>query len=393
MSVEGEVVAGFEAVKAVFAEQVAQVGAGGAAFAAVVDGRPVVDLWAGRAGKRPWRHETRCVLMSTTKGFGATAVARLIERGELDVEAPVARYWPEFAAAGKAEITVAQLLSHSAGLVTVPGYEDLLSPDGEGWDRTDEIVRRLAAAAPEWPPGSAHGYHGLTIGWLVGELVRRVAGVSVGTLIREEVAGPLKLELDLGTPPERQHLVAPLILPGDRAAVDADMDVADPELMARMFLTVDGRSILDTAPAFFGDPDCLQLELGGSNATGTARAVATLFGALANEGSCDGTRLLAPETVAAVTAEQRRGPDRMSGSEARWALGFALAVAPDADAPTPPAWGPHDESFGANGYGGQIGFADPVSRVGVGFVRSELLAIDTLGPSLVRALYDCLEAQ
>jgi CubicO group peptidase (beta-lactamase class C family) len=389
-SVEGDVAAGFESVRALFDEQVAQVGAGGAAFAAVVEGRLVVDLWAGRAGSEPWRRETRGVLMSTTKGVTATAVALLIDRGELDVEAPVARYWPEFAAGGKAEITVAQLLSHSAGLVTIPGYEDLLSPDGEGWDRTEEIVRRLESAVPEWEPGSTHGYHALTIGWLVGELVRRIAGRSVGALIREEIAGPLGLELDLGTPPERQHLVAPPILPGSQAATPDESGFADPELWTRAILAVDGRSILDTAPEFFTNPTVLALELSGSNATATARATATLFGTLANGGERDGVRLLSPETIAAASAERRRGPDRIFGTETRWALGFACRVAD----PAVPAswWGPYDESFGATGYGGQIAFADPVSRVGVGFVRSELVETGPLGGQLVHALYECLDA-
>jgi hypothetical protein len=212
--------------------------------------------------------------------------------------------------------------------------------------------------------------------------------VAVGTLIRTQITEPLGLELDLGTPAETQPLVAPLILPEGRAAIDTGQ-FPDPELWAQALFTVDGRSILDTAPEFFGNPAVIGIELGASNATATARAVATLFGALANGGEHHGVRLLSPETIATATAERRRGLDRITGGESRWALGFALRAF-DAKAPWT-WWGPHDAAFGANGYGGQIGFADPVSGVGVGFVRSEIDESNPLGPRLVRELYACLE--
>jgi CubicO group peptidase (beta-lactamase class C family) len=150
----GMAVSGFEPVAEALAASIAEVGEGGAAFAAVLDGQTVVDLWAGRAREQPWREDTRAVLMSATKGVVAVVLARLVERGELEVDAPVARYWPEFAAAGKDEVTVAHVLSHTAGLITVPGYEEFMTPEGGGWDRTDEIVRRLATATPRWEPGT-----------------------------------------------------------------------------------------------------------------------------------------------------------------------------------------------------------------------------------------------
>lgn len=386
-TVYGETAPGFDRVRESF-EQLGDLGAGGGAFAAFVDGHCVVDLWAGNAGLEPWRAETRGILMSTTKAVTATAVAKLIERGDLDPSERVAYYWPEFAAAGKEAITVEQVLTHSAGLLSVPGYEDLLHPDGTGWEKTDEIVRRLESASPEWEPGTMHAYHGLTIGWLIGELVRRITGASVGCLVSKDVIGPLGVDLDLGTPRERTQFVAPVVLPGNSAQLPVDPPLADPEMTARMLLTVDGRSVLDEAPGFFGDPDRLAIELPGSNATGTARAVATLFGALANGGSFNGGSLLKPETIALVSAERRRGIDPMWGNEQRWGLGFALNVP---DETTPITWGPHEESFGANGYGGQIGFADPVQGIGVGFLRSELNEMSPLGGDLVRAVYKCVD--
>jgi CubicO group peptidase (beta-lactamase class C family) len=358
--VGGHVAAGFEAVRETFAEGLREVGEGGAAFAAVLDGKLVVDVWGGRAGDKPWAAHTRAVLMSATKGVATIAVARLVDRGLLDVDAPAADYWPELAAAGKAQVTVAQVLCHSAGLVTIPGYTDFIGPAGDGWERTDEILRRLESASPEWPPGSASGYHGLTF------------------------------ELDLGTPVERQHLVAPVIVAGSRLtnAVE-DALLADPSsLFSKMVLSVEGHSVLDTADRVFADPGRLAIELPGSNATGTARALARLYGALAADGRSDGLELLPPAVIDTFAAQRMRGPSRLTGAEERWGLGFARpCAAPNGVAS---AWGPHDEAFGHAGLGGQIAFADPVSRVGIGVVRSHLSATSPLGSRLIDVFYGCL---
>ena len=166
MNVEGTVAAGFEPVKQYLEASEDQLLGGGCALAVMSDGKPVIDLWAGMAAPgRPWKRDTRGVLMSATKAAAATCLAVLADRGLLEPEEPVATYWPEFAAGGKEKITVAQLLDHSAGTITIPGYEDLLQWDGSGWDQIEEIERRLASAVPEWEPGSCHGYHGLTCGW------------------------------------------------------------------------------------------------------------------------------------------------------------------------------------------------------------------------------------
>jgi CubicO group peptidase (beta-lactamase class C family) len=386
--VKGVATPGFEPVADAFAASVSEVGEGGAAFAVVLDGRTVVDLWAGHAGKRAWAQDTRGVLMSTTKGVVAVVAAWLLERGLLDVEAPVARYWPEFAAGGKAEVTVAQVLSHSAGLFTVPGYEEFMKPEGGGWDRTEEILRRLEGATPRWAPGTAVGYHGITYGWLTGELVRRVTGRTTGALLREEIAEPLCLELDLGTPREPQQFVAPAVLPAADEPVAPELEqVMASRPWAEMILAVDGRNLTSEAEVFFRDPDILALELGGSNATATARALATLYGTLAAGGERDGVHLLSPETIALFTTERSAGADRVLQGPSRYGLGFALA-APDPGATS--TWGPHSEAFGHAGYGGQIAFADPVSRAGIGFVRSHLSLTSSLGPRLVDAFYGCL---
>jgi CubicO group peptidase (beta-lactamase class C family) len=330
--------------------------------------------------------------MSATKGIASIAIARVVEQGLIDVDAPVARYWPEFATAGKADITVAQLLAHSAGVITIPGYEELLTPQGAGWDKTDEILRRLEHTAPEWTPGTDHGYHALTWGWLVNELVLRVTGISIGTILRTEIAQPLGLELDLGTPAEHQHLVAPVILPGPGAvALSAEQEnmFAPDSLFSRALLTVDGASILSTADTFFADTERLAMELPSSNGTSTARSVATLYGALANGGQQRGVRVLDPATIDRFATEHLRGTDRVLLTDTRWALGFQRNIPSTSETPDH-AWGPHEETFGMVGYGGQMGFADPVRRLGVGMVRSQLSWDSLLGRRLVDTTYDCL---
>lgn len=384
--VSGKVAKGFEAVARVFAQQLGEVGDGGAAFAVMHEGDLVVDLWAGRAGIGPWQRDTRAVLMSTSKGVVAVAVARLVDRDLIDVNTPMAHYWPEFGANGKAEVTVAQVLSHSAGLISIPGYEEILGQNGEGWADTDEIVRRLAAAKPEWPPGTAHAYHGFTYGWLVGELVRRVTGVSVGTIIREEIAGPLDLELDLGTPPAKQSVVAPVTtaLPF-KSAIAAQL--ANPA-SSRMLLVIDGKAPVTDPDVFFNDSHHLAMELPACNATGTARAVATLYGVLAEDRHQQGRQLLSPSTIALFGSEHRRGLDRIGDMETAWGLGFQKPVSGQ-------NLGlllrlPHDDAFGHGGSGGQIGFADLRCRIGVGFVRSQIAADSSLGSTLVSTTYECL---
>lgn len=384
MTVDGVVAPGYEPVRQVFEDNIGAVGEGGAAFAAMHDGALVADLWTGSA--RPgeaWQSGTRGVLMSTTKGLAAVAFARLVERGLVDVEAPIREYWPEFATAGKQEATVAHLLSHTLGVLSVPGYQEFMTPEGDGWDRTDEILRRLTGAEPVWAPGTDVGYHALTWGWLVDELSRRVCGRTLGAILREEVAGPLGLELDLGTPPEARQRVAALI-PEVPAPLPPE---ADAELTGQAILAVGGRNLVDAADVFFTG-DRLGLELPACNATATARAVASVYGALAAGGRLAGVSILEPATIKLLATERIRGTDRVSGLPVRWALGVNRFIWPDGV----PLRLPADESFGTGGAGGQIGFADPPARLGFGFVRSHLAGASPLGPLLVDAVYRCLVA-
>src|SRR4051812_47832764 len=218
--VEGTVEAGFEGVRDAFAKNFEDHGEVGAAFALHVDAKLVVDLWGGMADpktNRPYTEDTLQLVFSTTKGATAMCANLLAERGLLDVDAPVAQYWPEFAQNGKENIPVRMLLNHQAGLYTVdkaPAYADTLK-----WD---PIIEALAAQKPLWEPGTQHGYHAVTYGWLVGEVVRRISGRSIGQFFQEEIAAPLGIEFWIGLPKEQHDRVAPLVaaeVPTDPAAI------------------------------------------------------------------------------------------------------------------------------------------------------------------------------
>jgi CubicO group peptidase (beta-lactamase class C family) len=387
--VEGKCEPGFEPVRDVFASNLGELGAGGAAFSVVRDGRTVVDLWAGASGHGRWSRDTRGVYMSATKGVTAAAFAHLMDVGLLDPDKRVAHYWPEFAKAGKEDSTVEQLMTHSIGLLDFPGYERIVSADGDGWAETDAILRQLEIGEPAWVPGTAHAYHGLTLGWLLGELVRRAAGKSLGAVVRDSIAAPLNLEMSLGTPAAAQTSVA-RILPAMPPATPADA-VGDPtnhSLLARMLLTVEGENLLTRADKFFNRADILALELGGSNATGSARALARMYGTLALGGILGDTRIVSAAAVADATAERRRGTDVVWGYETAWALGFARPNLAEPARSWVPA--PHGDAFGFPGWGGQIGFADVEAKTGFGFVRSHPSDESPLGRLLVTASYDAL---
>ncbi|MGZ4784781.1 MAG: serine hydrolase domain-containing protein, partial [Acidimicrobiales bacterium] len=206
--IQGYTARGFEGVRDAFAANFDNGSEVGAAFSAYHRGQKVVDLWGGVADQATgaaWQEDTMILVFSTTKGATALCANRLAERGELDVEAPVATYWPEFAAAGKEDMPVSYVLSHQAGLAWIDGTMTL--EEALSWD---PVVERLAAEAPKWEPGTATGYHAVTYGWLVGEVVKRISGKSLGTFFHDEVAGPLGADWYVGLPEELDHRVAPL---------------------------------------------------------------------------------------------------------------------------------------------------------------------------------------
>lgn len=405
MQVHGEVASGFETVRKAFEAGADDLGQGGGAFAAYVDGSKVVDLWAGQAGPdRPWERDTRGVIMSSTKGLAALCAHILYDRGRLDIEAPVATYWPGFAANGKAGITVRQCLNHTAGVVGVPGHERELGFDGSGWADYDAIAAWLEQAPPAWEPGTAHGYHAITFGWIVGELIRRIDGRTLGTFFREEVADPLGLTLRIGTPPNEHHLVARVTQsPAEerKAAADTLLENLPPETreaIANMFeatrdettspgqamVARDGTSVLDVLDTFLNSPAALEAEIGSSNGTSTARDLAHVYAVLACGGELDGVRLVSPGSIEVFAQRQTEGPDAVLGMPTTWAVGY---MANWGYPGTPKRFGPSDDAFGHAGAGGQIGFCDPERRISVGFVRSHLSMFPVFATSLIETLY------
>jgi CubicO group peptidase (beta-lactamase class C family) len=408
VDIGGSVAPGFEGVRESFARNFAEHGEVGAAFSLVVDGHTVVDLWGGVADVttgRAYDADTLQLVFSSTKGATALCANLLAQRGELDVDAPVAEYWPEFAAAGKEAIPVRWLLCHKAGLpfVEAPlGLDDALA-----WEPP---VAAAAAQAPMWEPGTTHGYHAVTYGWLVGEVVRRVTGRSLGTFFAQEVAEPLGLEFWIGLPEAQQARVAPLTNTGIRAARAAVGDAAGPgagrgggglvetieQLLGPGSLLVKALggtgSGCFTGEGVFNRPEVRAAELPAANGVTNARSLARMYAAMVGPveptpaGTSGGDRaLLDPQQRAAATTRQTEGADRVLMFDTAFGLGFM----------TSSPFSPYGSatSFGHAGAGGSVGFADPANGLGFGYVMNRMMANlsgDPRSRGLVEAVYDAI---
>lgn len=386
MTINGTVAPGFEPVRAAFAENFERHGDIGAAVAIYRDGRPVVDLWGGSADPetgRPWERDTMVLVYSATKAVTATAAHLLAQRGVLDLDAPVASYWPEFATAGKQEIPVRWLLAHRAGLPALD--RPVPVEDALAWD---PMIAALAAQRPVWTPGAAHGYHGRTFGWLVGEVIRRVSGRSVGRVVAEEIAGPLGADFFIGLPDSERKRVARLVF-APKADLSSIPLEAVPEALRPVVAAVqDPQSLFNRAFAVT-DPDIdftsaavQSAEIPSSNGIGTARGLARIYAALIGE--VDGVRLLTAETLADATAEQAAGIDRVTMIPDRYASGYMLPAEGFG------LGGPH--SFGHPGRGGSLGFADPTRGLAFAYVTNNIVeaAEDPRAVGLIAALESAL---
>jgi CubicO group peptidase (beta-lactamase class C family) len=384
----GSVEPGFEGVADAFRANFDQHGEVGAAASVYVDGRKVVDLWGGVADVEtgtPYTSDSLQLVFSTTKGATAACANLLAQRGELDVDAPVAEYWPEFKAAGKADIPVRWLLCHKAGLPYVDAT--LTLEEALAWE---PMIRALEAQAPVWEPGTAHGYHATTYGWLVGEVVKRISGKSLGTFFHDEFAAPLGLDFWIGLPDEQQARVAPLVQWAD----PADLDPAMAELLAQFMGpdTMLGKAL--GAPSFvfahaeggFNNPAIRAAEIPAANGVTNARSLARFYAGLI--GTVEGgpaEPLLTAEQVARATELQTSGPDKCIYMETTFGLGFFLASL------FAPYGGPR--SFGHTGAGGSVGFADPENGIGFGYVMNKMmqgLNGDPRSSGLIRAVYDAI---
>ncbi|MEV5592888.1 serine hydrolase domain-containing protein [Streptomyces sp. NPDC052496] len=383
-TIDGEVAAGFEPVREAFAANFADHRDIGAAVCVYRDGRPVVDLWGGIADPdsgRPWTRDTLQLVYSATKGATAAAAHLLVQRGQLDLDAPVASYWPEFAANGKANIPVRWLLSHQAGLVALDQPVPLA--DALAWH---PMADALAAQRPLWNPGTAHGYHGRTFGWLVGEVIRRVSGRTPGRFFADDIAVPLGLDFFIGLPADERDRVSHMVY----RQPETDFTTAPPESIPEELREMvaawrDPNSpsnrafaITDPPEMDFNSPEAQAAEIPSSNGIGTARSLARMYAALIGE--VNGVRLLTPETLASATTEQANGKDRVMVMPSRFSSGYMLPTE------ATPMTGPN--AFGHTGRGGSLAFADPKHGIAFGYVMNHIISgsDDVRAASLVDAV-------
>ena len=353
----------FTAVPSALAELLDD-GDAGASVAVFVDGEPVVDVWGGFADVDrtiPWQRDTITNVWSVTKTMTALCALVLADRGELDLAGPVGRYWREFAVAGKEKVLVRHLLAHTAGLPDWDGpVEDLYD-----WP---SATARLAAQAPQWEPGSAAGYHSLTQGFLVGEVVRRITGRSLGDFFAEEVAGPLDADFHIGLPAEHDHRVAltvPPSSPDEDYAASAPGSSAPPAAGTRVRVR-DGNSVA-----------WRRAQIPAASGFGNARSVALVQSVMACGGVVRGLRLLSQAGCDRAREEQFHGVDRRLGMSVRYGLGYGL----------------FGSTHGWGGWGGSIVMVEPDDRMAVAYVTNQMRepADDNRGLEVIMAAYDGLQ--
>jgi CubicO group peptidase (beta-lactamase class C family) len=362
---DGRVAPGFEEVRAEFDRNFAERGEIGAAVAAYWRGEKVVNLWGGRripGGDEPWNEDTLVLVNSTTKGLAAMTIAVANSRGWIDYEARVADYWPEFAQNGKAEVTVRQLLSHEAGLVWID--EPLHAEDMRDLDHVSAV---LARQKPAWKPGTRHGYHAMTIGLYMQELLRHVDPDrrSLGRFFHEEIATPLEIEFYIGLPPEiPDERLAQLRPFSPRRSIRALPSVPKGYVMRILWPWSLLRKSMLFADVDPNDRRWLEVEVPAGNGVGTARAIARSYSAFAEGGAELG---IAPATLASLTEviDVERQRDEVMGVPSWMSLGF-LRPGPG------PEWGSSRRAFGTPGAGGSFGFADPDARLGFAYVMNDM---------------------
>jgi len=382
LRIEGTCDPRFERVRDAFAANFEKLGELGASVAVRIDGREVVDLWGGFADESrrvPWRWDTLVNVFSVGKGILALCAMLLVDRGLVDLDAPVARYWPEFAQAGKEAITVRQLLSHQAGL---PAVREVLGETAMyDWPL---MTAALARQAPWWTPGTRHGYHVNTFGFLVGELVRRVSGKTPGAFFRDEIATQVGADFVIGVAARDDARVADFVWLPELGHVPSPdrTTLRDDELMVyHTYFNPPGASGHGTVNA----QAWRRAEYPSTNGHATALGIARVYSVVAEGGVSGGRRLVSRSALEEASREHSSGIDAVLGRPSRFGLGFQLS-------PLERPIGPNDGVVLHFGAGGALGFADPVARIGFGY------AMNRMGPrlsnptnrNLIEALYACL---
>jgi len=352
----------FSTVRDAFAQNFADGLEVGASFAATIDGTLVVDIWAGWADAactRPWGRDTIINVYSTTKVMASLCMLMLVDRGLLDLDAPVARYWPEFAQAGKEKLPVRYLLSHQSGLAGI--VEPIPVEALFDWDR---ITGLLAAQEPLWEPGTASGYHSMTFGYPLGEVLRRITGKTMGAFFRDEVAGPLGADFHIGLAEEHDPRVAELV-PSETASEIQYPNSKIAKVMANPVVSVE---VANSRP-------WRRAEIPAANGHGNARSVARVAAALACGGELDGVRLLGMETIEKAIEEQCYGKDLVLAQPIRFGLGFGLK---SEEMPI----GPNPRTFFWGGRGGSAVVMDLDARLSFAYVMNKM-TVGTLGDNRV----------
>jgi CubicO group peptidase (beta-lactamase class C family) len=357
---EGFTTEKFAAIRAMFDANLASGADIGASVSIRVGDETVVDLWGGYADEartKPWVEETIVNVYSTTKTMTALTALLLADRGLIDFDAPVAKYWPEFAAGGKARVTVANIMSHASGL---SGWkEPVTKQDLYDWH---PAVEKLAAQEPYWEPGTATGYHAVTMGFLVGEVIRRVTGKSLGTVFREEIAQPLGADFWIGLPPSEDGRVAELIPPPDGTGLDANLDAMNE--IQRNWIVNPRFAVEDTLTRGWRGA-----ELGASGGQGNGRSIALVHTILANGGVANGKRFMSEAGCRKALELQIEGTDLILTTPLRMGLGFGLAgdLMPFLNKSTM-FWG---------GYGGSIAIVDLQNRMSFGYAMNKMAGTTT----------------
>ncbi len=373
-SIEGLVTDGFAGVAEVLADNLASGADLGASVAVTLAGEMVVDVWGGWADPdktKPWVEDTITNVWSTTKTMLALSALACVEQGKLDVFAPVAQYWPEFGANGKEAITVAELMSHTSG---VSGWDQpVVVDDIYDWERSTAM---LAAQAPWWEPGAASGYHALNQGHLVGEVVRRVTGQSIGSFFATHIAQPLGADFHIGLPAEHDHRVSPVVppppLPIDPAAMDPDSPAV--------------KTFTGPAPAAeeAWTEAWRRAEIPAANGHGNARSVARIQAVVANGGEIDGVKILSPDVIDLIFQEQANGVDQVLGVPIRFGIGYGLAD------PVAVPWLPQRKICYWGGWGGSVIVVDVERQMTVAYMMNRMeagLVGDTRGEAIVQAAF------
>lgn len=361
----------------------------GASLAVEHDGETVIDVWGGfadLASRRQWEQDTIGVVFSNTKAATALCAHILVDGGALDIDKPVAHYWPEFAAAGKADVTVRMLLDHSAG---VPALREML-PDGAAFD-WGEMTKRLAAEAPYWKPGTSVGYHGLTFGWLVGEVVRRVAGQPLGRFFQERVAALLGIDFWIGLPEGEESRVATIVpaRPGEVPRNAFERAIAtEPDSISNLYF----RNTGGWRPSGFNSRRGHAAEIGAAGGITNARSLARMYSALSLGGEYQGVHVIGEETLArASEVSSATNEDLCLLVPTRFAAGFMRSMDNRARGLDSANFG--RDAFGHVGAGGSLGFASPLQRIGFGYTMNHMGAgvlLNSRAHRLTQSLYHVL---